>query len=112
RMTRRDSAVARISLKALGRRAIDRHGPARARRSRMNTTRSAIAAVLALAVSLSPALPGLPRGGDPGRAAAATPIIHLQSVLTGLSSPVFVSSGRDGSNRLFVLERAGVIKVV
>src|SRR5215475_9980003 len=78
----------------------------------MNTTKSAIAAILAIVVSVSPILPGVPGGGDPGRAAAAAPIIHLQSALTGLNSPVFVTSARDGSNRLFVLERAGIIKVV
>jgi hypothetical protein len=38
--------------------------------------------------------------------------IQLEPVLTGLSSPLFVTSARDGSDRLFVVERAGVIKVL
>jgi hypothetical protein len=38
--------------------------------------------------------------------------IQLEPVLSGLSSPLFVTSARDGSNRLFVLERGGVIKVL
>ena len=32
-------------------------------------------------------------------------------MLTGLTSPVFVTSARDGTDRLFVVEQAGVIKV-
>lgn len=49
-------------------------------------------------------------------AIAITPLhaaaIQLEPVLTGLSSPLFVTSARDGSDRLFVLERGGVIKVL
>ena len=33
-------------------------------------------------------------------------------VTTGLSSPVFVGHADDGSNRLFILERGGVVKVL
>lgn len=40
-----------------------------------------------------------------------TPTIRLQPVLSGLSSPVFVTSARDGSGRLFVVEQGGIIKV-
>ncbi|HEX8637382.1 MAG TPA: PQQ-dependent sugar dehydrogenase, partial [Pyrinomonadaceae bacterium] len=39
------------------------------------------------------------------------PTIRLQPVLSGLSSPVFVTSARDGSGRLFVVEQGGSIKV-
>src|SRR5688572_12650430 len=49
-------------------------------------------------------------------AIAITPLhaaaIQLDPVLSGLSSPIFVTSARDGSHRLFVLERGGVIKVL
>ncbi len=39
--------------------------------------------------------------------------IQLQPVLTsGLSSPVFVTSARDGSNRLFIVQQGGIIKVL
>jgi glucose/arabinose dehydrogenase len=37
---------------------------------------------------------------------------QLQPVLSGLSSPVFVTNAKDGSNRLFILELPGVIKVL
>jgi hypothetical protein len=46
-----------------------------------------------------------------GRAEAAGPV-HLELVLSGLSEPVYVTSARDGSNRLFVVEQGGVIKVI
>ena len=36
----------------------------------------------------------------------------LVPVLTGLASPVLVTNARDGSHRLFVVERGGVIKVL
>jgi glucose/arabinose dehydrogenase len=43
---------------------------------------------------------------------AAPPAIMLERVLTGLSSPVYVTSARDGSGRLFVVEQGGIIKVL
>ena len=41
----------------------------------------------------------------------ATAAIELVPVLSGLSSPVFAGNAGDGSNRLFVIEQAGVIRV-
>lgn len=38
--------------------------------------------------------------------------IQLVPVMTGLSSPVFLTNARDGSNRLFVVEQGGIIKVL
>jgi len=38
--------------------------------------------------------------------------IQLTPVLTGLSSPLYVTSAHDGSNRLFVVEQGGLIKVL
>ena len=38
--------------------------------------------------------------------------IQLQSVVTGLSNPLYVTHARDGSNRLFILEQAGRILVL
>jgi hypothetical protein len=38
--------------------------------------------------------------------------IQLAPVASGLSSPLFVTHAGDGSNRLFIVERAGVIKVL
>ena len=49
--------------------------------------------------------------GHPSSAWAASSI-KLVPVLSGLDSPVFVTHADDGSNRLFVVEQGGVIKVV
>src|SRR6185436_4503386 len=38
--------------------------------------------------------------------------LTLEPVLSGLSSPVFVTHAADGSGRLFVLEQPGLIKVL
>jgi glucose/arabinose dehydrogenase len=37
--------------------------------------------------------------------------IQLQTIISGLSSTVFVTHARDGTNRLFIIEQAGVIRV-
>src|SRR5439155_10361079 len=50
-----------------------------------------------------------------GGAPAVTPAsatIQLQSVLTGLTTPVYVTSARDGTDRRFIVEQRGVIKVL
>ncbi|MGH9898242.1 MAG: PQQ-dependent sugar dehydrogenase, partial [Pyrinomonadaceae bacterium] len=42
-----------------------------------------------------------------------TTMIRLQPVITeGLSSPLYVINAHDGSNRLFILEQGGIIKVL
>src|SRR5262245_4415865 len=38
--------------------------------------------------------------------------IQLNTIVSGLASPVFVGNADDGLNRLFILERAGIIKVL
>src|SRR5262245_10901346 len=43
---------------------------------------------------------------------AAPEAVQLQSIITGLSSPVYVTNAHDGTNRLFILEQAGRIRVV
>jgi hypothetical protein len=45
-------------------------------------------------------------------AAAAPPPITLRLVVGGFSSPVEIANAADGSGRLFVVEQAGVIKIV
>lgn len=45
-------------------------------------------------------------------ATTALAAIQLQPVLTGLSRPVYLTHARDGSNRLFVVEQGGRIKVL
>ncbi len=42
----------------------------------------------------------------------AVPPIRLQSVASGLESPVYVTHAGDGSSRLFVVEQAGVIRII
>ena len=75
--------------------------------------------VFALVALLSP----LYLAGGPARAGSslpiigqattsATPPIDLQPVLTDLDQPLFVTGAGDGSNRLFVVERPGRIKVL
>lgn len=43
--------------------------------------------------------------------AQTAPTIQIQPVLSGLSSPVFITNARDGSGRLFIVEQGGIIKV-
>ncbi|HKA23012.1 MAG TPA: PQQ-dependent sugar dehydrogenase [Blastocatellia bacterium] len=45
-------------------------------------------------------------------APASIPRPTVQQMVVGLSSPVYVTNAHDGSNRLFILEQAGRIKVV
>ena len=40
------------------------------------------------------------------------PPIRLQPVLTGLSLPLYVTTPRDGTRRIFVVQQRGIIKVV
>jgi glucose/arabinose dehydrogenase len=42
---------------------------------------------------------------------AALAASELQSVITGLSAPLYVTHAHDGTNRLFILEQAGRIRV-
>ncbi|MGH9802027.1 MAG: PQQ-dependent sugar dehydrogenase [Blastocatellia bacterium] len=44
--------------------------------------------------------------------ASAQTTIQLQQFVGGLAFPVFVTSARDGSNRLFILERTGKIQLM
>ena len=43
---------------------------------------------------------------------AAEAAIRLDPVLQGLSSPLYITNAHDGSNRLFVVEQPGRIKVL
>ncbi|HKQ76683.1 MAG TPA: PQQ-dependent sugar dehydrogenase [Blastocatellia bacterium] len=44
--------------------------------------------------------------------ASAQPTIQLIPVASGLSSPLYATSARDGSNRLFIVEQTGSVKVL
>lgn len=43
---------------------------------------------------------------------AAPASLQLENVLTGLSSPVFVTNAHDASNRLFIVQQGGTIRVL
>ncbi len=43
---------------------------------------------------------------------SAQTTIQLQSFVSGLAFPVFITNARDGSHRLFILERAGKIQLL
>src|SRR5947199_10174872 len=48
-------------------------------------------------------------------AAAVSPVaaaIQLETVATGLTSPLYVTSARDGTDRRFIVQQGGVIKVL
>jgi len=47
-----------------------------------------------------------------GSVASPEAAITLVPVLTGLAAPIFVTNARDGSDRLFVVEQGGIIKVL
>jgi hypothetical protein len=38
--------------------------------------------------------------------------IRLESILSGLAGPLYVTNARDGSNRLFIVEQGGIVKVL
>ena len=67
-----------------------------------HAARRRLAGVLAIALLLL-AL------GSPGPTLAAT---VLDPVASGLSQPVFVTSAKDGSGRLFVVEQTGKVRVI
>jgi glucose/arabinose dehydrogenase len=64
---------------------------------------------LALTIAVCPLWPCINAGSqvEPG----VNPIA-LEPVLTGLSAPVYVTSPRDGTNRLFIVEQGGRIKLL
>ena len=50
--------------------------------------------------------------GVPLRMTLGRPVVHLQELLSGLDQPIAVKNAGDGSGRLFVLERAGRIRII
>src|ERR1051325_7307065 len=41
----------------------------------------------------------------------AVTAVQLQTVFTGLSNTVYITNSHDGTNRLFIIEKAGRIRV-
>ena len=84
----------------------------------MNRRNAASLFCLALICAICPALFYASASQKQSRAVAPGEVtpnivpIQLAPVLTGLSSPVYVTNARDGSNRLFVVEQGGIIKVL
>ena len=78
------------------------------RRAALAAVAGAVAGVLSLAGSAA-AMP-LPIGGA-GRIVAPTPAIQLEVKASGLDHPTFVVSPNDDSDRLFILEQTGRIRI-
>ncbi len=66
----------------------------------------AVSLIACPAIFFAHASPTAPQG----RVEAIT-AIQLQPVLSGLSNTVYVTGSNDGTNRLFIIEKAGVIRV-
>ena len=62
-------------------------------------------------IAISTLVPG-GHGADTGHAEAAAPEIQLHPVVSSLTNPLLVTSAGDGSDRLFIVEQAGLIKVL
>ena len=50
--------------------------------------------------------------GVPLRMTLGRPVVHLQELVSGLDQPIAVKNAGDGTGRLFVLERAGRIRII
>jgi glucose/arabinose dehydrogenase len=70
--------------------------------TRRRRFRSFVVSLIALA-ALTTAVPGIVMGATP---------ITLDHIVSGLSSPTQVTNARDGTNRLFVVEQRGTVRVV
>jgi glucose/arabinose dehydrogenase len=61
---------------------------------------------------LAAALPGVDTGLIKTVQGQSTPDIELEQILSGLSSPVFITSARDDTDRLFIIEQQGRVLVM
>ncbi|HSE36655.1 MAG TPA: C25 family cysteine peptidase [Blastocatellia bacterium] len=83
----------------------------------MNSLKVGLPAVMALLFAVCPGFFSVganppARVQPPQQVPQAPSAIQLEAVVTtGLSSPVYVTSARDGTNRLFIVEQPGTIKV-
>jgi glucose/arabinose dehydrogenase len=92
-------------------------GMDRPRTPRRNAAILAIAAALLampFASSGSAAVPSVepPTRTEPAPPAAPGDLIKLTLITSGLSSPVYVTHAGDGTNRLFIVEKTGRIRIL
>lgn len=76
---------------------------------------SALGAVSILAFTAACAISGQqPQPSDPCTVQFPTtvPQIELQQIATGFARPVYVTHAGDGSGRVFVVEQAGIVKII
>ncbi|HYP26232.1 MAG TPA: PQQ-dependent sugar dehydrogenase [Blastocatellia bacterium] len=84
----------------------------------MNRRNAGLLFCLALLCAICPALFGASASQKQSRELSSVEVtpnlvpIQLTPVVEGLSSPVYVTNARDGSNRLFIVEQGGIIKVL
>jgi glucose/arabinose dehydrogenase len=67
--------------------------------------------VLALGASLVQSAPAARHASGPPASTLALPTVLLQAVTSGLAAPVSITNAHDGSNRLFITEQAGKIRI-
>jgi len=73
---------------------------------------SALVALLPTACALSAGQPSQPADPCSVRFPTTVPQVELQKFADGFTRPVYLTHAGDGSGRLFVVEQAGVIRIV
>jgi glucose/arabinose dehydrogenase len=73
--------------------------------------RKVVIAVAAFILIVAPHIPAPSTDAEPANQSAPPPV-SLHQVATGFNQPLYVTHARDGSGRLYVVEKAGRIKVV
>jgi len=66
---------------------------------------------LTLGTSLVQSAPSDAQTGSPPASTLGLPTVLLQTVTSGLAAPVSITNAGDGSNRLFITEQAGQIRI-
>ena len=69
-------------------------------------------ASIILLIAMLATLNNLPAAAAPSAAPPIPLNIHFETIVTGLTMPVFATHAGDGSGRLFIVERGGQIKIL